>query len=99
MQSMPTRHVHRYKRKGTAAVVEAAQLTEDNASEISNWAGGAQVVEEGVSHSDEVMEGLNIKTPDGFRRASRGMFVIKFNEQFYVGQPGKFAETYELIPE
>lgn len=97
MQSMPTRHVKRYRRKGSAVEIEAAQLLEDNASEISNWAGGAQVVEETLAHSDEKLEGLNVKTPEGTKRASFRMFVVKFNDQFYVVQPGVFSDNYEEI--
>lgn len=94
MQSMPTRHAQPFKHKTKPIEVEAALLTEDNASEISNWAGGAQVVEEEHALLHTKTEGLNIKTPDGTRRASVGMYVIKLGDQFFVSQPGNFAANY-----
>lgn len=94
MQSMPTRHALPYKHKTKPIQVEAALLTEDNASEISNWAGGAQVVEEEHALSHQRTEGLNIVTPDGKRRASVGMYVVKLDDQFFVAQPGAFAANY-----
>lgn len=94
MQSMPTRHALPYKHKTKPIQIEAALLTEDNASEISNWAGGAQVVEEEHALTHTKTEGLNIVTPDGKRRASVGMYVIKFDGQFFVAQPGAFASNY-----
>lgn len=94
MQSMPTRHALPYKHKTKPIEVEAALLGPDNASEISNWAGGAQVVEEEDALSHAKQEGLNIKTPDGTRRASVGMYVIKLGDQFFVAQPGTFAANY-----
>lgn len=98
MQSMPTRHAKKYMKKSNGLLVEAALLDEENASEISNWAGGAQVVEEENALTHERVEGLNIKTPDGNRRASVGMYVVKFNDQFFVAMPGQFEQTYELVP-
>jgi hypothetical protein len=97
MQSMPTRHAKSYRKKGQGFLVEAAYLTEDNASEISNWAGGAQVVEEQIAHSDEKLEGLNVKTPEGTKRASVGMYVIKYGDDFYVSKAGAFEQNYEPV--
>lgn len=97
MQSMPTRHALPYKHKTKPIQVEAALLTEDNASEISNWAGGAQVVEEENALTHARSEGLNVVTPDGKRRASVGMYVVKLDDQFFVAQPGSFTTNYEPI--
>lgn len=97
MQSMPTRHTSRYQHKTKGLYVEAALLTDDNASEISNWAGGAQVVEETDAFTHARQEGLNIKTPDGNRRASVGMYVVKFEDQFFVAKPGTFAANYNPV--
>jgi len=94
MQSMPTRHAQPYRHKVRPIEIEAALLTEDNASEVSNWAGGAQVVEESNALTHAKQEGLNVMTPSGKKRASVGMYVIKFEDNFYVSQPGAFAASY-----
>ena len=94
MQSMPTRHAQAYQHKTKPILIWAAELTADNASEISNWANGAQVVEEEEAFSHAVQEGLNIRTPDGNRRASVGMYVIKLGDQFFVSSAGSFAANY-----
>lgn len=95
MQSMPTRHARRYIHKTKHVIVEAAQLTMDNASEISNWANGAQVVEETDALTHAVQEGLNVKTPLGTKRLSVGMFLVKYQDEFYLTQPGQFQANYD----
>ncbi len=97
MQNMPTRHAQRYINKNTHVIVEAAQLTMDNASEISNWANGAQIVEETDALTHAVQEGLNIKTPQGTKRLSVGMFLVLYQDQFYLSQPGQFQANYNPL--
>lgn len=94
-QSFPTRHARKYHKKLTPAFeVEAALLTDDNASEISNWAGGAQIVEEEHAHHGWT-EGLNVVTADGKKRASVGQYVVKDSAgNFYVVNPGVFEAQY-----
>lgn len=95
-QSFPARHARKYHKKLTPAFeVEAALLTDDNASEISNWAGGAQIVEEEHALTHTRTEGLNVVTADGKKRASVGQYVVKDSAgNFYVVNPGVFEAQY-----
>lgn len=86
----------RYRKKGHRDIfVEALQLTEDNVDTLANWT-QAQIVEEMDALTHEVSEGLNIKTPNGKKRASQGMYVVKHGGYFYVSNPGAFEAQYDL---
>lgn len=104
-QSMPTSHAKRYKLKNAEVFVEACRLGEDNASEVSNWANGAQIVEERDPITGKAYEGLNVRVggdrTDRRDRASLGDMIVKFqgNElQFAVLKPGEFAKRYVEAP-
>lgn len=87
----------KYTNKKGTLTVEAAQVTEDNASEISNWANGAQIIEEKDAITGVPVEGLNIKTPNGMMRASLGAFVIKYGSVFTVVSAQKFLSVYSPV--
>lgn len=89
-----------YRKKGTEIVVEAVQLTADNVDKVANWA-QAQVVEEidAIDH-DCRSEALNVWARNGehrYARCSRGMYVVKYAETFYVAGQNAFESTYEAV--
>lgn len=86
----------KYKNKKTGIVVDAMQVNENTVDEIANWT-QSQIVEERDALTGEASEGLNIKTPDGKRRASRGAYVIKHGDYFYVSGGAKFEAKYEVV--
>ncbi len=88
--------MQQYQKKGTMIVVEALKLGEDNVAEIANWA-QAQIVEEKDSLNHEAFDALNVKTPDGSRRCSQGMYVIKHGQYFFVGHGTQFESLYEPL--
>lgn len=89
--------MQRFKRKGSSnAIVEAVKVSSESVNEIAKWA-RAQVVEELDALTGDATEGLNVKTPDGKRRASRGMYVIKHGSRFYVAGGNRFESMYEAI--
>lgn len=87
-----------YKRRGHNIVVEAMKVDENSVDKIANWA-QAQVIEEKDAVTGEPSEGLNVKTRDGNARASRGMYVVKTAENFYVVAEQKFESMYEAVIE
>lgn len=86
--------MQKYVHKQKHLIVEAVQLTEDNIDMVSNWANGAQIVAEKDSFTHEAFEGLNIKTPKGKVRASRGQYVVKYEGHFFVANAGTFESLY-----
>lgn len=88
--------MQRYQKKGTLIVVEALKLSVDNVAEIANWA-QAQIVEEKDALNHESFDALNIKTPDGSRRCSVGMYVVKHDEYFFVAWGSQFESLYEPV--
>lgn len=90
---------HRYSNKTGSLIVEAMQVGVDDIGEISNWAHGAQIIEEKNALSGDPTDGLNVKTADGMKRASLGDFVIKYGDNFAVTGPKMFLSKYKLIGE
>jgi hypothetical protein len=86
-----------FKNKTGSLVVEAVQVGEDNASEISNWANGAQIIEEKHPLTGQGIEGLNIKTASGMKRASFGDWVIKYGSLFTVAPADQFMSKYTPV--
>lgn len=82
-----------YMKKGTAIIVDAAKVSPESVNEIANWA-QAQIIEEKDALTHEECEGLNVKTPAGKRRASRGSYVVKWADHFFVVHGGEFERTY-----
>lgn len=86
-----------YRKRGSQIIIEAMKLSDDSVDKIANWA-QAQIVEEKDALTGEASEGLNVKTPYGKKRASRGMYVVKFSGEFYVAAESSFESMYELLP-
>lgn len=87
----------KYTNKTGSLILEAVQVLADNVSEISNWANGAQIVTEKDALSGDPLEALNVKTPDGMKRASRGAFVVKYGNSLAVVDETKFLSKYKLV--
>lgn len=88
--------MQQYVKKGTTIVVDAAKVGSENVDEIANWA-QAQIVEEKDALTHRASEGLNVKTPSGKRRASRGAYVVKWAEHFFVVPGSDFEATYTPV--
>jgi hypothetical protein len=88
--------MQRYMNKSNGIFVEAVQLTQDNVDAVANWT-QSQVVEERDMLHDTIFEGLNVKTPEGKKRCSQGMYVVKVNGNFYVTGAVAFDMQYESI--
>ena len=86
-----------YKKKNSEIVVEALKLDENNVDAIANWA-QAQIVTETDALTHTASEGLNVQTLKGKRRCSRGQYVIKHGENFYVFGGKAFETQYDLLP-
>lgn len=85
-----------YRKRGSEIVVEAMQLTEENALEVSAWS-NAQSVQEREEFTHEVSEALNVPTPYGNKRASQMMYVVRFKQSFYVVHRNRFEAQYEPL--
>lgn len=89
--------IDKYQRKNSSLVVEAVMLTEDNMSEVSNWAHGAQIIEEKDALTNDTTEALNLKTPYGKIRVYSGEMILKAADRFYSFSRRGFLKKYELI--
>lgn len=76
--------------------VQAVMLTPDNTDEIANWT-QAQVVMEQHPFEGENMEGLNVKTPGGKKRASQGDYIVHAAGSFHVVARGSFELQYNPV--
>lgn len=77
-------------------VVEAVQLTRENASEVWGWASEAFSAGQARDVIIDADDGLTIKTLEGDMRASFGDWVIKgVKGEFYPCKDEIFAATYE----
>lgn len=85
-----------YTQKHSDLVVEAAQIGEEDINILASWA-RAQVVEEKDAITHEVFEALNVRTPEGTKRASHGMYVVKVGGHFFVAQPGEFEANFDPL--
>lgn len=83
-----------YRRLGFPLVVDAVQLTHDNAIDIAHALDG-YIVDEQVPDSDDVRYGINVKTPEGTKRLSEGMYLIRLNGNHFVVPPGEFESKYQ----
>lgn len=84
-----------YTMRGTKIAVQAALVGDDDIDEIANWCGG-QVVEEKDALSGETVEGLNVKTPTGRKRASAGDYVVKHGNSFQVFTESQLLAKFNL---
>jgi hypothetical protein len=84
----------KYRKK--PVVIEAFQLTKENAFEIIQWAHEGYPPEANVIISPAERDGLLIRTKDGNMYATLGDFVIKgIKGEFYPCKPDIFEATYE----
>lgn len=79
------------------AVVEAIRLNEDAVEMVAAWC-RAEVVEEiDPEHPEETQYGLNVPTLNGPKRASLGMYVVKYANQFFVSHNRPFEMMYKPV--
>ncbi len=92
--------IPQYKKKDGVVIVEALKLGDgDNVDKIANWA-QAQIVTERHAITGDPTEGLNVKTPEGKKRCSIGMYVIRVptSGQFFVMGGARFEALYSRLP-
>lgn len=85
------------KRDNPGIIVQAIRLNEDNAAAAAAWCGAELVEEIDPEHPDENQPGLNLTTPTGTKRASLGMYVVKFGRAFFVAHNRQFELVYEPV--
>ena len=85
------------KKDDNTIQVEAVRLTEDNAAEIADWCNGSLIEEIDPEHPDETQPGINFNTPQGMKRASLHMYVVRFGNQFFTTSNRRFEEVYEPV--
>lgn len=78
----------KYRKK--PVVIEAMQLTQRNAVEVSQWCGGE------AKFMSPARPFVLVRTLEGFMRANVGDFIIRgVQGEFYPCKPRIFAATYE----
>lgn len=77
-------------------VIEAMQLTDDNAAELAEWSGGREASIWQPTNPPVLKARLVIPTMEGDRLAVPGDWIIKgVKGEFYPCKPDIFAATYE----
>lgn len=91
---MFSKYLHRELR----LVVEAVQVTDDNADQVASWCGGNTVLEHSADGSGS-SPGVNLQIAGGdWGRASlRDWVLLDSNGEFHAAKPGFFDRTYQLI--
>jgi hypothetical protein len=89
--------IETWKKRRGGIVVQAVLLTEDNATEVAGWCRGLLVEEKGREDPTDLWPGINVPTPNGHKRASLGMYVIKSGTKFFVATMNAFEQTYETL--
>lgn len=84
-----------HKRDNSAITVEAVRLNEDNAAAVAEWCKGTLIEEIDPEHPEEMQPGINLNTPNGMKRASLGMYVVKYGRQFFAQHNRPFETVYE----
>lgn len=79
-------------------IVEAVQLNQNNVDAVANWT-QSQIVEEKDMMHGTIFEGLNVRTSEGKKRCSQGMYVVRIvgGEDFFVTGNVAFEQLYELL--
>lgn len=85
------------KQSNPAIIVEAVRLNEDNVADVGKWAGALMVEEIDPEHPEETQWGMNVNTAAGSKRASLGMYVVKFGKHFFVSRVREFELVYEPV--
>lgn len=83
------------KRDNPNVLVEAIRLNDDNVINVAKWCGGELIEEINPEHPQEKQWGINVMTASDYRRASLGMYVIKFGKYFFVEHNRKFELVYK----
>lgn len=87
--------VHRYRK--LPVVVDAVQLTQDNAVELARWCGAEQTFERLDDDNDRWL-GLTITTLEGRMVCSPGDYLIRGVEgEFYPCKETVFDTCYEPV--
>lgn len=87
--------IWRKKDSEAAVLVRAIRVNEENVEDVAKWSSSDVIQESDPEHPEEMQKGLNVLTPAGIKRASLGMYVIKFGKHFFVDYPRPFEEKYE----
>ena len=85
------------KRDASNVVVEAIRLNEDNVVAAAQWCNGELIKEIDPVHPQEEQWGINVFTAQDVKRASLGMYVVKFGKHFFVSHNRKFEMVYEPV--
>lgn len=85
------------KRDNPNVVVEAIRLNEDNVEAVAQWCKGDTIEEIDPQHPQEMQYGINVRCQSDIKRASLGMYVIKFGKQFFVSHNRIFEATYKPV--
>jgi len=92
--ALPPKWTGKFRKR--PVVIEAVQLTAENAAEVWGWVAPAVKAGQAVDVSIDVDKGLTISTLEGDMHASFGDWVIRgVKGEFYPCKPDIFAETYE----
>lgn len=83
------------KRENHNIVVEAILVNEDNVEDVAKWCRGELVEEIDPVHPQEKQWGINVMTAQDMKRASLGMYVIKFGNHFFVEHNRRFELAYQ----
>lgn len=85
------------KKSSPNVVVEAVRLNEENVEELAGWSRGDLIEEIDPEHPEEMQYGINLNTPSGMKRASLGMYLVKYANQFFVSHNRVFETSYEPV--
>lgn len=86
--------IEQWVKKQGGVMVEAVRLNEDNVEAVAAWSKGDLVEEIDPEHPDEMQYGINLMTPDGMKRASLHMYVVRYGNQFFAAHNRRFEEMY-----
>lgn len=90
--------MNRYKSRADPGIeVLAEQLTCLNVDELQQWTTGVKVVEIDPHDESQTFAALNIKTPDGWVRASEGDYIARGDKGFDKWLPGIFEYVFERV--
>lgn len=91
--------MNRYRSRVNPEIeVRAEKLTPQNVDVLMHWTSGVKVVEIDPHDSSQTFSGLNIKTPDGWVRASEGDYIARGPQGFDKWHPGIFEQAFEQVP-
>lgn len=94
---MTTRPEMWRKKDNDIVIVEAVRLTEDNIEAMAAWCRSDLVDEIDPEDPLETQKGINVYTIDGTKRASLGMYLVKWGSHFYVAHNRQFETVYEPV--